>query len=232
MNRAKEAAEIAWKLVGTGVYQLGTGDCDTPENGPSDCAGFAINKCYNIRRHRPGFNVGPWASVSDDINCNSAIEDANHHQELFEIITKPEIGCLLTYPTFRIKGIRSWSSGTHEFISHQEKEAVHNYIGHVGIVIAVPAEWHKATSGYGSLTVVQCCGPNGRRPGIIMTNGSHWDKHDDIWPKPEHRTTMLRVRPATWLNPATNKFRQTSDVIACCAYAMGAEGGNKCKDCR
>src|SRR5262245_49816365 len=84
---ADQAVEIARELVGHMTYQLSTGDCDTANWGRSDCAGFAICRCYGLRRHRPGFNRGAWSSVEDDLNCNSAIEDADHHRELFVCVT-------------------------------------------------------------------------------------------------------------------------------------------------
>lgn len=177
INSAEHAVFVAKDLINTGTYKLGTGDCDTPPGAPSDCAGFAINKCYNIRRHRPGFNKGSWASVEDDINCNSAIEDADHKQELFERVTDvPKPGDLLTYPTFRL---------------HNHAQP---FIGHVAIVIGVPAEWAWGYSKWGELTVVQCCGPDGRKPGIVKSNAGHWDAHDATWPKPEHRSVLLRVK--------------------------------------
>ncbi len=188
MNTAEKAVEIALSLVNTGIYKLGTGDCDTKTGEPSDCAGFAINRCYNIRRHRPGFNAGPWASVSDDINCNSAIEDAHHKQELFEpvfLIDKkfsdvPRPGDLLTYPTFRIKNALGATVGP--------------FIGHVGIVVGVPAEWSWGASKWAELTVVQCCGPDGRKPGIVKSSALHWDAHDKVWEKPQHRSVLLRIK--------------------------------------
>lgn len=183
MNSAEKAVEIALSLVNTGVYKLGTGDNDTPKGGESDCAGFAINRCYNLRRHRPGFNVGPWASVSDDLNCNSAIEDAHHKQELFvpvPLSDVPRLGDLLTYPTFRIKNALGATVGP--------------FIGHIAIVVAVPAEWSWGASKWADLTVVQCCGPDGRRPGIVKSSAMHWDAHDKTWPKPEHRSQLIRVK--------------------------------------
>ncbi len=97
-----EAIQRALSIVGHGgQYWLGTGDwkpnaTDVPwttNNGGtgSDCAGFAISWCYKLTRHRPGFNVGSWSSCSDDLNCNSAIEDAEHAGELFEIAQWPVI---------------------------------------------------------------------------------------------------------------------------------------------
>jgi hypothetical protein len=177
------AVDLALHLIGTGVYELGTGDCDTPAGGPSDCAGFAINRCYNLRRHRPGFNVGAWSSVSDDLNCNSAIEDADHARELFVRVTAgvPKLGDLLTYPTFSLD------------VGGQRK----TWIGHIAIVTGVGRllEWDWGRTTWGDLDVVQCCGPNGRRPGILATDAAHWAAHDVTWPRPEHRSVLLRVVP-------------------------------------
>ena len=183
MTTAEQAVKHALSRVGTGEYQLGTGDCYTERGGKSDCAGFAINWCYNLRRHRPGFNRGPWSTVEDDINCNSAIEDADHHQELFTQAIPPDRpqegearpGDLLTYPTFVVgpKHIK--------------------FIGHVAIVVDVPADW-RVGDPWARLTVVQCCGPNGRTPAILKTSGAHWDAHDQVWPKPQHRSRLLRVK--------------------------------------
>lgn len=175
------AVTVARSLVGSGVYWLGTGDYDTPVGGKSDCFGFAFNRCYGVKRHRPGFNVGPWASVTDDLNCNSAIEDADHHRELFLRVTggPPRIGDLLAYPTFHLEG-------------HPKP-----WIGHVAIVIGTErlVEWDWARPTWALLDVAQCAGPNGRRPGIIATDAHHWDDHDKTWPRPEHRSSLLRVVP-------------------------------------
>lgn len=181
-NTAGEAVACALRLRNSGVYKLGAGDFTTVHGGESDCAGFAFCMCYGLRRHRPGFNVGSWASVSDDINCNSAIEDADHKQELFWLprlgvgVGAVEVGDLLTYPTFTVTG--------------RDGQPL-QFIGHVAIVVGVPKVW---AGKYKDLMVVQCCGPNGRTPGIIETDGSHWDAHDKIWPKKEHRTVVLRVK--------------------------------------
>jgi hypothetical protein len=172
------AVTVARSLVGTGVYQLGTGDCDTPIGGPSDCAGFAICRCYGLRRHRPCFNRGAWASVSDDLNSNSLIEDADHQRELAVRVTdRPQIGDLLAYPTIHIPG--------HEL----------PWIGHIAIVVGVDraAELDLTRPDWALLDVVQCCGPDGRRPGIIESTAAHWNGHDMTWPKPEHRSVLLRM---------------------------------------
>lgn len=178
LHPADAAVRHAIAMAGRGVYQLGTGDLQSNNDDPRDCFGFAYCECYGVKRHRPGFNRGPWASVSDDLNCNSAIEDADHAGELFERVLTPAPGVLLTYPTIRLAG-------------HPP------FIGHVGIVVSVDrcAEWDHEHPQYELLDVVQCRGPNGRRPGIVRTDGSAWAHHDALWPRPEHRTAMLRVLP-------------------------------------
>lgn len=174
---AAHAVVQARALVGRGVYMLGTGDDTSQGDDPRDCFGFAVCELYGIKRHRPGFNRGRWSTVEDDLNCNSAIEDADHGRELFERVTTPALGALLVYPTIRLPG-------------HPQV-----WIGHVGIVVGVSRclEWVQPS--YASLDVVQCRGPNGRKPGIVATDGAIWDHHDTVWPNPEHRTVMLRVLP-------------------------------------
>lgn len=149
----------------------------------SDCAGFAISYCWKLVRHRPGFNVGPWASVADDINVNSAIEDGQHKQELFVTLGRagtpaeniPQPGDLICYPTFYLPGI------------------VRPFIGHVALIEDVPADY-KIGEGWHRLTVLQCHGPDGFKPGVVSSDASHWDCHDHQWPKPEHRTVIVRPK--------------------------------------
>lgn len=195
---AGRAVDRARLMVNAGgQYILGTGDYkpngskDLPwtaywkKTSPwynkqgSDCAGFAICWAWMLRRHRPGFNVGPWATVSDDINCNSALEDGLHKQELF--VTLPESACvqpgdLLVYPTIRLK------SGS----------KVKEFIGHVGIIETVPVSFKYGD--WDKLTVIQCHGPNGRTPGVVRTDGSVWEHHDSLWGKLEHRTRIVRPK--------------------------------------
>ena len=178
------AVERALSLVGKGgQYVLGTGDY--LGDGPpwtsrgglqgSDCAGFAMCWAYKLPRHRPGYNKGPWASVADDINCNSGLEDAAHARDLFEFTDTPRLGDLLCYPTFTVSGKR--------------------FIGHVGIVVGVrAAEWDPERPQYELLDIAQCKGPNGRKPAVVKTDGSLWAHHDTVWPKLQHRTRMLRAR--------------------------------------
>lgn len=180
LYNAIEAVARARLRIGHGVYRLGTGNIDTPLDGESDCCGFSSCYAYGIRRHRPGYNVGPHATVSDDVNCNSSIEDAHHAGDLFKVISRPELGALLKYPTIRIRG---------------KDGKIKEFCGHEGIVVGISRalEWDALQPDYRLLDVVQCCGPNGHTPGIIASNGAAWHAHDQLWSKPEHRTWMLRV---------------------------------------
>jgi len=121
LRTAEQAVDYARSMVGRGVYRLGTGDINTAGDDERDCFGFAYCEAYQVRRHRPGFNRGAWATVSDDLNCNSAIEDARHAGELFALTSRPELGALLTYPTIRLAGNPQ------------------PFIGHVGIVVGTMA---------------------------------------------------------------------------------------------
>lgn len=185
---AADAAVLrARARVGRGVYRLGTGDIDSMGDDPRDCFGFAVCECFGLRRHRPGFNRG-WtdaaggATVVDDLNSNSAREDALHAQELFAIAVVPEPGLLIVYPT-----IYPTNGSGHA-----------PQIGHAKIIVGVSRclEWDAGKPDWALLDTVECMGPPGRRPGIVTGTGAAMVDHDRKWPhNPEHRTAMLRVRP-------------------------------------
>lgn len=186
-----EAVDRARSIVGKGgQYILGTGDYVPSQKGDlpwttrngkagSDCAGFAICWAWKLRRHRPGFNVGPWATVSEDINCNSAMEDGLHKQELFNTLDEGAHiipGDLLLYPTITVK-----VNGTTK-----------RFIGHVGLIERIPSGFKYGD--WGSLGIIQCHGPNGHTPGVVRTDGGTWVRHDGLWGKPEHRTRIVRPK--------------------------------------
>lgn len=200
---AGEAVERARSVVGKGgQYILGTGDYrpkfkgakvvdDLPwtpywdkssswYNKPgSDCAGFAICWAWKLRRYRPGFNVGPWSSVIDYINCNSALEDGLHKQELFVTLDEKahvQPGDLLLYPTIYVK------------VDGKKKQ----FVGHVGLIEFVPVDFRWGD--WRRLGIIQCHGPNGYTPGAVRSDGSVWAHHDTLWPKPEHRSQVVRPK--------------------------------------
>lgn len=165
----KEAALRARSLVGRGTYVLGAGgyhpihigDVDlpwTPHEGiddACDCWGFAGSWCLKLPRHVPGFNRGAWATVSDDANCDSAIEDAEHVRQMFTVAKVPQVGDLLVFPSIR------------DPITKKRLR-----IGHVGIVVTVRAlEWDVKAPAYDLLDVAQC---RVARPAIGVTNGAGW----------------------------------------------------------
>lgn len=185
----RESVSRALSMVGVKMpYVLGTGDwrpvgptgADVPwtANGGatgSDCAGFAISWCHQLKRHRPGFNRGSWSTVEDDLNCNSAIEDAEHKRELFVRAEAPQPGDLVAYPTIRLGG--------------------KVFIGHVCIVVNVSrvAEWDPKFPDYSLLDVAHCHGPHGRIPAVTMADGAIWNRHDEQWPNAWHRSKVIRV---------------------------------------
>jgi hypothetical protein len=171
-------------ILGTGSYVGGVLPPWTMRDGQigSDCAGFALCWAYKLPRHRKGYNVGTHATVSHDINCNSAIEDSMYGKDLFEQATgSPQPGDLLTYPTFTISA----------------RDGAMRFIGHVGLVTGVSRalEWDPRWPQYELLDVAQCKGPNGRKPAVVASDGSLWSHHDAMWPKRQHRTCVLRAIP-------------------------------------
>jgi hypothetical protein len=142
----------------------------------SDCAGFAMSWVWKLPRHRPGFNAGPWATVADDINTDSGIEDAEHNRDLFcQVVGAPQPGDMLVYKTIALD-------------SHPGMR----WIGHVGLVLDASG-WDGKH--YHSLVIAQCKGPNGRMPGVVQTDGSVWDHHDATWNRPQWATRVLRIVP-------------------------------------
>lgn len=199
---AVEAVQRAQSVVGKGgQYVLGTGnykpkkdehgnlqdhpwtrywDTESQWYGVegSDCAGFAICWAWKLVRYRPGFNRGAWSSVTDNINCNSALEDGLHEQSRFVTLAEGASirpGDLLLYPTFSSRGKK--------------------FIGHVSLVEKVPDGWNYGQ--WSHLTVIQCHGPNGFKPGVVRTDGSIWNHHDSLWGKPEHRSRVVRPKERT-----------------------------------
>ncbi len=185
MRTPTEAVASALSLLGKGYpYLLGTGtnlgptrlrkrDGSYTEPG-FDCWGFADSWAYGRPRHQPGFNHGPWATVSDDRNCDSAIEDSEHKRQGYEPLDAPELGCLLVMPSIR--------GPDHKRIR----------IGHVWLVVAVPGTWDPAKPQYDLLETVQCQASTHpaikRGPGPRSDARTYRGLTDDAW-----RIRMLRV---------------------------------------
>lgn len=188
---ASEALERMLELaqLQDAEYMLGTGNYNPGGYVRRyDCAGAAICEAYKLTRHRPGFASGapPYPDmndVDDDINTNSALEDAFGKCELFELVLEGPIlpGDLVMWATI------------HLTVHEDGKLVVKTFIGHVLMVKAAPPGWTPA-DGWHLVRMLQCCGGNGRRPAVIETDGHAIDDRNRVWPKPAHRAHVVRVR--------------------------------------
>lgn len=178
-----------------GVYWLGAGNyhpffaggklvdapwTSAPDGQPASDCRFAVLFCYKLFAHRPTFNAGPWATVADDINYNSAIEDAEHAQELFVPVSGPPMpGDIICYPTFRIAGEQ------------------YPHIGHGAIVLSVAraAAFDPTAPSYSMLDIAHCHGPPMRGPAITRSTGALFDLHSTNWPQPGRKSRLLRLVP-------------------------------------
>jgi hypothetical protein len=174
----------ALKLLKDAEYQLGTGDYNRNVFALKyDCAGAAICEAYKLTRHRKGFATGTpkyhISDVDDDINTNSALEDAWGKQELFVIVEPGEPvlpGDLVMWATIRMEG------------SPRPK------IGHVLMVKSLPEGFVHGKTTWGLVTMLQCCGPNGRKPAIIETDGRSIDRHNAVYTAPGQGAYVVRVK--------------------------------------
>lgn len=193
-SSADALARIA-KWLGKCTYVLGGGGFNvlSPDNPTKpkrrkdgtlvtyalDCSGW-VTYLYKLLRTRKGFNVGKWATVSHAINTDSIVEDAEHKQELFYVVAYPVLGDLIVYPG-------SWEDSDGDGDLDQRED-----IGHVGIIVGVPAEWDPARPQYELLTVVHCSPSNAKRKwktGVKRTNGALW-----VDRKGRAKTRIVRVK--------------------------------------
>lgn len=205
---ATEAAYRAHSIAGAGgQYVLGTGNY-SPEIIPGgvrdlpwtkresdglvgcDCAGLVV-WAYKVRRHRPGYNKGGRFDVEDDLNCNSMLGDAMGAQDLFTLVDSglPQVGDVIAYPSFYL-----YDSYGHRMLHNGSPL---HWIGHTCIVTDTGRvdHWDWKRPAWYQLDVAQCKGPDERAPGVVLTDGSIWSHHDSVWPKPEHRSWLIRGIP-------------------------------------
>lgn len=188
IRTAQQAVSTALLLERQGTYHLGATDADAARL-VFDCTSFAMRHCYGVPGHRPGYNRGwgtDWSTgesstCEDDINSNSAIEDAMHGQDLFIPVTgRPFPGDIMAYPTIRLPG------------------RTDPWVGHAAIVVAVDrarASWDWARPDFSLLDMMECHGPNNTTPAIRRATGVVFSAHSVSWPRPQHRSWLLRVRP-------------------------------------
>jgi hypothetical protein len=218
---AVEAVERAMRVVGQGQYLLGCGDyapyrntrAGTADSGKyidlpwtsraelyaggargSDCWGL-IAYAWKTPRHRPGFNTGAWASVSDDMNCDSVLEDAQHKQEWSQVVDTPQLGDLVITPTIRL--YRNPVTGKLADAPAARGASLAFYeMGHVRIVVSdathAGTAWDPHNPCFALLDFAECRGPNFHEPGVVVNDGRRVDAHNANWPKPQHRAWIVR----------------------------------------
>lgn len=183
-----------------GQYVLGTGNykpqgvVDLPWSAREsdgligcDCAGLIV-WAYKVPRHRLGYNHGGGYDVEDDLNCNSMLGDAMGAHDLFTLAEgMPQPGDVIAYPSFYL-----YDSYGRPLLS--DGKPMH-WIGHTCIVVSSGrvGSWDPAHPRHDLLDVVQVRGPDRRAPAAIQTDGSIWMHHDETWPKPQHRSYLLRA---------------------------------------
>jgi hypothetical protein len=179
------AVARALSLLGKGwPYVLGAGNHKGPtrvklKSGTYtplgfDCWALAGAYAFEQPRHDPGFNIGPWATVSDDRNCDSAIEDAEHKKQGYEVIDTPELACLIVMPSIR------------------DENGKRLRIGHVWLGVGVPETWDPAKPQYDLIDTIQCQASTfpaiKRGPGPRHDGRTYHGVTDDAW-----RIRILRV---------------------------------------
>jgi len=181
VQRARELVDspenkLAGYMLGDGDWRPGWKTPWTSRHGilGGDCR-VAFLWSYAVPADREGYNRGAWSTCADCISYNSLLEDAEHAQDLvYPVTDEPYPGDIIAYPTIYLPG-------------HPKP-----WIGHGAIVVDV-SRWDGQH--FGTLEIMQVCGGDGRRPAAILGDGHHFDDQRAQWPKPEHRSRLVRVKP-------------------------------------
>jgi len=197
---ADEVVKRLLSVVGQGVYHLQypNGDYNLLKNDAPwshqatdqcDCWGL-IAWANKQPRHQPGYNRGSlsrsfpgWPTVVDDVNTDSALEDAARLEPvLWQIVPAglERAGDVVVYHTIFVnRNPRN---------EHCNVEGVGTLLkwGHVaGLVFVGPTGWKDPET-----RLVQCHGPNGRRPGVVNTNNGIFLNHEITWNRDGHRPDL------------------------------------------
>lgn len=188
--------------VGKGEYQLGAGGWDPKhpdtcfhphwdtKNHPGvigcDCSAYALKYGLKLDGHRPGFGRGPGSHVEDYINSDSALYDAIHNHDIFELVEGPPDPVnhvdFLILPSYFDK-----HTGERKIIGHVMAVAENHALEWQDHDV-LPRPWEL-------VNILQCRGPNGKRPGVIASDASLCTHHDSLWPNtPAMWTQVIRVR--------------------------------------
>jgi hypothetical protein len=175
---ALERAAIAEALTNI-AYGLGRGGRDPDAASPADARGRCDCSGLTAWLHRldrrqllaaaRGDRPNVWVDLDGDGDLDPAvvawlgtggiITDALGARRWYEPVDRPELGALLVYAADPNAG---------------------RGFGHVGMVTGgLPAEWDpRSLALWRRLQVVDCHGPNGRRPGVMQVDGGGWGR---VW---------------------------------------------------
>lgn len=131
-----------------------------------DCVGFAC-WCLGIDRYDPGQSVKEDTADATEfhtyggyVNTDAIIIDASGPRQKFEFIDRPHPGCLVVYGSV-------------------DRGKPGGRVGHVGVVVGVPAEWDPSVSDcWRRLEVIDCASRSGRAILKNPNGGMTWFGND------------------------------------------------------
>lgn len=142
-------------------------------NRTADCvAGVAW--CSGFDRFQPERAAHVWEGR---LNCDSMLIEALDHGRCFEVLDRPEPGCIVVY-------------GSRDYDSDGRRDRV----GHTAIVTSVPAEWDAAAREcWAGLGVVDIAARSGRAN--ARANGTTWFGNDKRGERKDSRFLRSIMEP-------------------------------------
>lgn len=179
---AHRAVIRARALVGQGRYIVGAGGRDPSARTPDgivrgrrgcDDAGF-LAWCLGYDRHQRGFTP-----VSDWVNADSMIWEAETLGGWFRPLVAPEIGAVIAYCSIDL-----------------ERDGRRDRVGRAALVVEVPDLWTTSEMAWAALRIIHCSPSIQRRRGhaIDETHAAAW-AHRALFRGASHprwRTRFLR----------------------------------------
>jgi len=127
----------------------------------SDCVGFAC-WCLGVDRYDPGKSPAQEPSDKTEFhtyggyaNTDAIIIDASTLKQKFEFVDKPQPGCLVVYGSV-------------------DRGKPGGRVGHVGVVVSVPAEWDPLKKECWAAVGVVDCASRGNKRAIKKGNALTW----------------------------------------------------------
>jgi hypothetical protein len=172
----------AQSRIGTGRYVLGAGGVDPHAAIPDTAVGARrgcdgpgfIAWCLGYARHHPGFTHG-W----DWVNADSMIVEAETRGAWFLVVSRPEVGAVLAYPSVEL-----------------ERDGRRDRLGHAALILDVPTGWSGTEAAWSKLRVAHCHSSIQRRRGyaIDVTHAVAWAQRASFRgaSHPGWRTRFLR----------------------------------------